>query len=209
MMTAARRRKKRLRKRYSISSSLPFHLTVSLVHCLFVSQMELDDDSSEEEEAKAQTKVTVQMELDDDNSKGDEKVVSKEKGTEVSVEALREAEEGEGQLIISAGKQDDGTIDYRVQWDGLSLQESLDWPLDELDNPTLGHNLVGKQLKLKWKKEGCQLLELGETGGVDHWLGAECIAFNAITRAHRVQYTDADEEDLNMLQAERDWFVTK
>ena len=85
----------------------------------------------------------------------------------------------------------------------------LDWPLDELDNPTLGHNLVGKQLKLKWKKEGCQLLELGETGGVDHWLGAECIAFNAITRAHRVQYTDADEEDLNMLQAERDWFVTK
>ena len=57
MMTAARRRKKRLRKRYSISSSLPFHLTVSLVHCLFVSQMELDDDSSEEEEEKAQKKV--------------------------------------------------------------------------------------------------------------------------------------------------------
>ena len=169
----------------------------------------MDYSSEEEEEEEAQTKVTIQMGLDDNNIKGDEKVLSKEKGTEVSAKALREAEEGEGQLIVSACKQDVGTLDYRVQWDGLSLHESLDWPLDELDNPTLGHNLVWKQHKLKWKKECGKLLELGEIGGVDHWLGAECIAFNAITGGHRVRYTDAGEEDLNMLQVDRDWFVTK
>ena len=67
-----------------------------------------------------------------------------------------------------------------MRW-ALLARKFIDWPLDELVNPTLGHNLVGKQLKLKWKKEDGKLLELGEIGGVDHWLGAECIAFNAIT----------------------------
>ena len=33
--------------------------------------------------------------------------------------------------------------------------------------------------------------------------------YNAITGTHQVEYNDGDNEDLDLLRAERDWTVTK
>ena len=54
-----------------------------------------------------------------------------------------------------------------------------------------------------------QLLELGESSGSQVWLRADVIGYNAITGTHQVEYNDGDNEDLDLLRAERDWTVTK
>jgi predicted metal-dependent HD superfamily phosphohydrolase len=61
----------------------------------------------------------------------------------------------------------------------------------------------------KCQKSGQKLLELGENSGSPVWLRADVIGYNAITGTHQVEYNDGDNEDLDLLRAERDWAVTK
>lgn len=76
----------------------------------------------------------------------------------------------------------------------------------QMDQPDVSNiHVVGKRILTQWR-----LTEAGsvvEAGGRLKWLNAEVTGFNSITGEHSLRYSDGQEEELNLLFAERNWKV--